>query len=57
MGRILYISDTHFGHTNMALKIGFSSAEEMDEHILQKWNSKVIKKHCLLARGCDYGES
>lgn len=51
MGRILFISDTHFGHTNMALKRGFSSAEEMDEHIIQKWNSKVHKKDTVFILG------
>jgi calcineurin-like phosphoesterase family protein len=51
MGRILYISDTHFGHTNMALKRGFSSSEEMDEHIVQKWNSKVLKKDTVFILG------
>jgi calcineurin-like phosphoesterase family protein len=51
MGRILYISDTHFGHTNMALKRGFSSAEEMDEQIIQKWNSKVLKKDTVWVLG------
>lgn len=51
MGRILYISDTHFGHTNMALNRGFSSAEEMDEHIVQKWNSKVLKKDTVWILG------
>jgi calcineurin-like phosphoesterase family protein len=51
MGRILYISDTHFGHTNMALKRGFSSPEEMDEHIVQKWNSKVLKRDTVWILG------
>ena len=51
MGRVLFISDTHFGHTNMALKRGFTSAEEMDEHIVQKWNSKVLKKDTIFLLG------
>ena len=51
MGRILFISDTHFGHTNMALKRGFSSAEEMDEHIVKQWNSKVLKKDTVWILG------
>jgi calcineurin-like phosphoesterase family protein len=51
MGRILYISDTHFGHTNMALKRGFLSAQEMDEHVLEKWNSKVLKRDTVWILG------
>lgn len=45
-----YISDTHFGHTNSWEKFKladgsplrpFSSTEEMDEHMITKWNSVV----------------
>jgi calcineurin-like phosphoesterase family protein len=51
MGRILYISDLHFSHTNMALKRGFSSADEMNEHIIEKWNTKVLKKDTVWILG------
>ena len=51
MGRILYISDTHFGHKNMALKRGFSSADEMDEYIVKMWNNKVLKKDTVYILG------
>jgi calcineurin-like phosphoesterase family protein len=51
MGRILFISDLHFGHTNMALKRGFSSADEMNEYIIEKWNSKVLKKDTVWILG------
>jgi len=44
MGNVRFISDTHFGHENMAIKRGFSSAEEMNEYIIKKWNSVVSKK-------------
>lgn len=37
------ISDLHLGHTNMAIKRGFSSVEEHDETIIEKWNSVVRK--------------
>lgn len=39
-----FISDTHFFHANI-LKWGrdFSSVEEMNEHMIEKWNS-VVKK-------------
>jgi calcineurin-like phosphoesterase family protein len=42
--QIYVISDLHFGHENMAVHRGFSSAEQQDEHIIQRWNS-IIKKH------------
>lgn len=44
MGNVRFISDLHFGHTNMAIKRGFSSAEEHDEHIISEWNKVVNKK-------------
>ena len=44
MGNVRFISDTHFGHKNMATRRGFSSAEEMNDYIIKKWNSVVNKK-------------
>jgi calcineurin-like phosphoesterase family protein len=41
---IYAIADLHFGHKNMAIKRGFASVEEHDQHIIEKWNS-VVKKH------------
>lgn len=43
MGQEFIISDLHFGHSNMALKRGFSSSEEQDQFIITQWN-KVISK-------------
>jgi calcineurin-like phosphoesterase family protein len=37
-------SDPHFYHENMAKKRNFSSAEEMNEHIIKKWNQVVSKR-------------
>ena len=42
-----FISDTHFMHQNVALLRGYSSYEEQDLDILDKWNSipqKVLHK-------------
>lgn len=40
---VWFSSDTHFSHTNAALKFrsGFSSVEEMDNLIISNWNSLV----------------
>ena len=44
MAQVYGISDLHLGHTNMALKRGFSSVEEHDEYIISQWNKVVHKK-------------
>jgi len=44
MSTIRFIADLHLGHTNMALHRGFSSVEEHDEYIVQKYNSVVHKR-------------
>lgn len=49
--KIFAISDTHFGHKNMALYRGFSSMEEHDNHIIEKWNSVVGKKDVVYMLG------
>lgn len=50
MTKTFFASDLHLGHTNACLKFtradgsplrNFPSAEEMDNHILEKWNSTV----------------
>ncbi len=50
MANIFVISDTHFGHANMLtfktlagefVRPGFACVEEMDEHIVDRWNSTV----------------
>jgi calcineurin-like phosphoesterase family protein len=49
MANIFLVSDTHFGHSNILNftdKAGnylrpFSCVEEMDEHMISKWNSVV----------------
>ena len=44
MSTVRFIADLHLGHVNMAKTRGFSSIEEHDEHIIQKWNSIVDKR-------------
>ena len=42
---MIYItSDTHFGHLLSAKLRGFSSLEEMDKYIIDRWNKTVGRK-------------
>ena len=51
MSVVRFISDTHFHHTNMAIKRGFADAETMNEHIVSQWNKVVSKKDVTLILG------
>lgn len=51
---IFFTSDTHFFHTKMALKRGFSGDEEMNEMIISNWNSVVGRKDTVYHLG-DFG--
>lgn len=51
MGNIFVISDLHFGHRNMAIRRGFSSAEEHDQHIITQWNKTVTKRDTIWILG------
>jgi calcineurin-like phosphoesterase family protein len=44
MATVRFIADLHLGHTNMVLKRGFSTVEEHDEYIIEKYNSVVYKR-------------
>jgi calcineurin-like phosphoesterase family protein len=44
MAVVRFIADLHLGHINMALHRGFSTVEEHDEYIIEKWNSVVHKR-------------
>jgi calcineurin-like phosphoesterase family protein len=44
MSIVRFIADLHLSHTNMATLRGFSTVEEHDEHIIEKWNSVVHKR-------------
>ena len=41
--KVYVIADLHFGHTNVALRRGFYSVEEHDQHIIETWNETVNK--------------
>lgn len=51
MGNIFFTSDTHFGHANILtfknddtgglIRPGFSSIDEMDETLIERWNAVV----------------
>ena len=54
------ISDTHFGHTNSWEKFKlsdgsplrpFSSTEEMDETMIERWNAKVKQQDTVYHLG------
>lgn len=49
--KVFVISDTHFGHKNMALYRGFNSLEEHDEYIIERWNNVVGKKDVVYLLG------
>lgn len=51
MSVVRFISDLHWNHTNMALHRGFSSAEEMNSYIGNKWNKAVNKRDVVWILG------
>ena len=44
MSIVRFIADLHLGHVNMAIKRGFKTVEDHDNHIIQCWNSVVHKR-------------
>jgi len=44
MATVRFIADLHLSHLNMATRRGFSTVEEHDEHIIERWNSVVHKR-------------
>ena len=54
MGKIFFSSDLHFGHSNVLFKYDkrpFSSLEEQDEEIINRWNKKVSKDDTVYVLG------
>lgn len=53
MSRILYISDTHFGHRNIIRYENrpFSSVQEMNEELIRRWNSVVTPEDTVVHGG------
>lgn len=50
---IYYISDLHLGHTNI-ISMGnrpYSDVDQMDENLIEKWNSKVEKNDVVYFLG------
>lgn len=46
-----FISDLHFSHLNMAVKRGFVDDNEMNEFIIDSWNSVVNKRDTIYILG------
>ena len=44
MAQVRFIADLHFNHENCAIHRGFANANEMNEHIIEKWNNVVSKR-------------
>jgi calcineurin-like phosphoesterase family protein len=46
-----FIGDLHLGHTNEALRRGFSNVEEHDREVIKRWNSVVGAKTLMFLVG------
>lgn len=51
MSKVLFFSDPHFSHENMAKARGFSNIDEHDNHIIASWNKKVGKRDIVWLLG------
>jgi calcineurin-like phosphoesterase family protein len=49
--KIFLTSDTFFGRQLAAIERGFSNSEEMDNHIIDSWNSRVGKNDIVYHLG------
>lgn len=48
---VFLFSDPHFHHEKMAIRRGFSCAEEMNELIVKNWNNIISKRDCVFLLG------
>lgn len=48
---VFFISDLHLGQESMANRRGFSCADEMNEHIIERWNSVIDKRDMVYVLG------
>ncbi len=46
-----FVADTHFGHEKMRLIRGFASVQEMDEHLIERWNRRVTDEDDVYIAG------
>lgn len=51
MAQVYLYADPHFDHTNMAIKRGFETTEEHDEHVIKQWNNTVNKNDKIYLLG------
>ena len=55
-----YIADTHFFHRSLNEKMdqrGFEDIEQMNEYMIDQWNSKVRKNDEVVVLGDFHGET
>ena len=48
---VFFISDLHLGHENMAIKRGFTCADDMNQHIINSWNAVIDKRDMVYILG------
>lgn len=51
MAQVMFISDLHLGHANIATWRGFNTMEEHHDHIIKMWNKKVNKRDKVFILG------
>jgi calcineurin-like phosphoesterase family protein len=49
--KVFITSDTFFGRPNIAIKRGYSSIEQMNEDMIERWNKKVGKDDVVIHLG------
>ena len=56
MGKLFFIIDTHFGHTDIIRYYSrpFNNAVEMDKYMVEMWNKQVSQEDYVIHLG-DFG--